>query len=165
MTYSVFSTAWGAFGYVAKGKRLVATFLPGKEAAIRKAIRKQYPGATEARDALPAFRRQVIDYFLGAPIKFSVEIDLSEVPPFRRSVLTACRHVACGKTTSYAELARAVGNPGATRAVGGAMANNPLPLVIPCHRVLRSDGSLGGFSGPEGVKQKIRMLELEGTMA
>ena len=66
MTYTVFQTAWGAFGYVANGKRLVATFLPGREADIRRAIRKQYPDAVEAGDALPTFREQVIRYFTGA---------------------------------------------------------------------------------------------------
>ena len=164
MTYSMFTTVWGVFGYVADGKRLVATFLPASEAAIRRAIRRQYPDAVEARDSLPAFREQVVQYFAGAPTRFSVEVDLSGMPPFRRRVLQACRRIGCGKTASYADLARAVGKPGAARAVGGAMARNPLPLVIPCHRVLRTDGSIGGFSGPEGVAQKKRMLVLEGVI-
>ena len=66
-------------------------------------------------------------------------------------------------TASYADLAGAAGNPAAVRAAGGAMAHNPLPLVIPCHRVLRSDGSIGGFSSTEGVRQKRRLLALEGA--
>jgi methylated-DNA-[protein]-cysteine S-methyltransferase len=164
MTYTVFQTAWAAFGYVANGKRLVATFLPASEADIRRAIRKHYPDAVEAADQLLGFREQVIQYFAGKPTKFTVDVDLSDVPPFRRTVLQACRRTAYGKTTTYADLARAVGKPGAPRAVGGAMAHNPLPLVIPCHRVLRTDGSLGGFSGPDGVEQKKRLLKLEGTI-
>ncbi len=80
---------------------------------------------------------------------------------FQRSVLNVLRQVAFGQLTSYGELARAAGYPGAARAVGQVMANNPLPLVIPCHRVLRSDGSLGGFGG--GPEMKQRLLRLEGV--
>ena len=161
MTYTVIHTAWGAFGYVARGKRLVATFLPQREQSIRRAIISRWLHAVETPDLLPRFHKQVIEYFAGKPTKFNVTFDLSNVPPFRRAVLAECRKIPYGKTASYGDLARAVGKPGATRAVGGAMAHNPLPLVIPCHRVLRSDGSLGGFSSPEGIKGKQRLLALE----
>ena len=142
MHYTVFDTAWGSFGFVTRNGRLLATYLPQPAGRIRRTIRAFWPEATEDRSALPAFRRQVVDYFNGKPAKFTLKLDLSDVPPFRQA-------------------ARAVGKPGAARAVGGAMANNPLPLVIPCHRVLRSDGSLGGFSGPQGTKEKTRLLQLE----
>ncbi|MGB2985085.1 MAG: methylated-DNA--[protein]-cysteine S-methyltransferase [Phycisphaerae bacterium] len=161
MRYIIFKTAWGAFGYVARGKRLVATFLPQSESSIRRAIRKRWPDAVETPDLLPRLRKQVIDYFAGKPTKFTVEVDLSGVPPFRQDVLKACWRIPYGGTASYADLAQTAGRPGAARAVGGAMAHNPLPLVIPCHRVLRSDGSLGGFSSPRGIKEKERLLLLE----
>ncbi len=161
MQYSVFETAWGFFGFVTRGKRLVATFLPRRAQVIQRAISLSWSGADEAPNLLPRFRRQVINYFAGKARRFDVEIDLTELPPFRQAVLTMCRKVPYGKTASYADLARAVGKAGAARAVGGAMAGNPLPLVIPCHRVLRSDGSLGGFSSPQGTKEKKRMLILE----
>ena len=104
------------------------------------------------------------DYFAGKPTKFAVDIDFTDHPPFREAVLRACRRIPYGKTASYADLARAVGKPRAARAVGTAMAHNPVPLVIPCHRVVRSDGSLGGFSTPRGVKEKKRLLLLEGAL-
>ena len=110
---------------------------------------------------MPRFRQAVVDYFDGKRIRFSIEIDLSRLPPFHQMVLEVCRRIPYGQTASYADLARAVGHPNAARAVGGAMARNPLPLVVPCHRVLRADGSIGGFSSADGVDEKARLLRLE----
>ncbi len=109
----------------------------------------------------PELQRQVRAYFAGERVSFDCRIDLAGVTPFRRRVLAACRRIAYGRWRTYAELARAVGAPGASRAVGGAMANNPVPLVIPCHRVIGSDGALCGFSASRGVAMKRRMLEME----
>lgn len=161
MRYAIFDTAWGAFGFVEHNKRLLATFLPRARQEIKQAIRASWPDAIEASDPLPRFQRAVVDYFNGKHARFSIEIDLSSVPPFHRSVLEACRRIPYGQTASYADLARAVGKPNAARAVGGAMAHNPLPLVVPCHRVLRADGSIGGFSSTDGVDEKARLLRLE----
>jgi methylated-DNA-[protein]-cysteine S-methyltransferase len=163
MEYTVFKTKWGVFGFVAHGRRLIATFLPQGEASLRRAIARRYPDAVEVKELLPRLRRQVIDYFAGKPTKFAVDADLSAVTPFQQRVLERCRRIPYGKTATYADLARAAGRPGAARAVGGVMASNPLPLVIPCHRVLRSDGSLGGFSSPQGTRGKKRLLAMEGT--
>ncbi len=163
MQYVVFKTARGYFGLVARGRRLVATVMPQPAGKARKAIAEAWPDAVEDPDLMPRLRRQVVDYYAGKSVRFSADLDLSEVPEFRAHVLEACRKIPYGETASYADLARAVGKPGAARAVGGAMANNPLPLVIPCHRVLRSDGTLGGFSTPSGVAEKRRMLSLEGA--
>lgn len=163
MQFEIFETAWGAFGMVTRDKHLLATYLPGAASRIRKTIKSQWPEAVEATNTLPRFRRQVCDYYAGKPVRFDAKLDLSQVPAFRREVLEACRKIPRGCTASYADLARAAGKPGASRAVGGAMSHNPLPLVVPCHRVLRSDGGLGGFSSPEGVGEKERMLALEGA--
>lgn len=164
MRYSTFPTAWGYFGFVARGKSLISTYLPQEAEDLGRAIRDGWPEAVEDREALPRFRRNVVDYFEGKSAKFAVDMDLSEVPTFQRMVLEACGLIPYGKTASYADLARAVGKPGAARAVGGAMAHNPLPLVIPCHRVVRSDGSLGGFSSPRGINEKVRLLRLESAL-
>ena len=86
-------------------------------------------------------------------------LDLRGVTAFREAVLRELMQVPYGETTTYRELARAVGIPNAVRAVGGACANNPLPLFIPCHRVLRSDGALGGYRG--GTEAKRFLLALE----
>ena len=161
MRYAIFDTAWGAFGLVTRDRRLVGTMLPQPKAYLRRAIRESWPDAVEAKDLLPRFRKQVIEYFAGKRTVFNIEIDLSDVPAFRRQVLEQCRRIPYGQTASYADLARAAGNPRAVRAVGGAMANNPLPLVIPCHRVIRSDGSLGGFSSYRETELKARLLRLE----
>jgi len=164
MEYAIIETTWGAFGYVARDNRLVATFLPAATKQIRQVIRQGWPETVENPQLLPAFRRQVEAYFQGRRSRFSVKLDLSHFPPFREAVLEACRAIPYGETVSYAQLAERAGRPGAARAVGTAMANNPLPLVIPCHRVVRSDGSYGGFSSPEGVKQKEQMLLLENAL-
>ena len=81
---------------------------------------------------------------------------------FEKSVLREVKKIPFGKTASYKEIARKAGRPQSFRAVGRAVAKNPIPLVIPCHRVIRSDGTLGGFSAVGGKRLKKRMLELEG---
>lgn len=163
MQFTIFDTPWGSFGFVSRGTRLVATYLPRSLKSLRRLIGQKWPQAIEVADALPRLQQQVVNYFSGRPTSFDVRIDLTGVSPFRKTVLEVCRKVPYGKTASYADLARAAGNPAAMRAAGSAMANNPIPLVIPCHRVLRSNGSIGGFSSPHGVAQKIRLLELEGV--
>ena len=161
MRYELLQTSWGTFGYVARNGRLLATFLPHARRTVLSAIRNRHPGARPGRNLLPKFRRQVIRFFDGHRTNFSVSLDLTDLPPFHRSVVRQCRRIPYGKTASYADLARATGNPHAARAIGNAMARNPLPLVVPCHRVLRTDGSLGGFSTPRGINEKIRLLRLE----
>jgi methylated-DNA-[protein]-cysteine S-methyltransferase len=86
-------------------------------------------------------------------------VDLAGLPPFQRTVLIALRRIGRGQTISYGELAARIGRPGAARAVGNACANNPVPLWVPCHRVLASGGKLGGFSG--GLDTKRALLALE----
>ena len=159
--YTIFDTAWGLFGFVARDQRLVATLLPRPRREIMTAIRASWPEAVETQHSLPRFQRDIVAYFDGKTVHFSVDIDVSRMPTFHGSVLEACRRIPYGRTASYGDLARAAGRPNAARAVGGAMAHNPLPLVVPCHRVLRSDGSIGGFSSAHGVAEKLRLLRLE----
>jgi len=163
MRYKLLSTAWGVFGYVVRDRSLVATFLPDEKLTVERRIHDTFPAAVVVDDLLPGFADDVRAYFLGARTRFHVTIDLSLCAGFRRLVLEACRRIPYGKTASYADLARAVGNPAAVRAVGGTMAMNPLPLVIPCHRVVSSNGGLGGFSSSRGPAQKLALLQLEGV--
>ena len=86
---------------------------------------------------------------------------LDGLSPFYKSVLTACKFVRFGQTINYGELAKKAGRPSSARAVGNALARNPLPLIIPCHRVIRSDGSLGGFSALGGLSLKRKLLAHE----
>jgi methylated-DNA-[protein]-cysteine S-methyltransferase len=91
-----------------------------------------------------------------------VPVDFGGTQPFERRVYEAARSIQPGSTRTYGELAAEVGEPGEARAVGVAMARNPVPLVVPCHRVVAADGRLGGFSAPGGVATKRRLLEIEG---
>ena len=160
--FSVMDTPWGAFGYAVRDGTLFRTFLPARVDSQRRAIRSSLPDAIEQAGLLPSFERQVKAYFKGKRVAFDLSIDLSDVSAFRQRVLDACRRIPYGQVASYADLARIAGSPQAARATGSTMANNPLPLVVPCHRVLCSDGTLGGFSSPLGVEQKKRLLCLEG---
>ena len=118
------------------------------------------PMLDDEPSASPLATQEVTEYFAGTRQKFTVPLDLGGVTDFRAAVLRELAGVPYGETTTYAQLARAVGNPKAVRAVGSACATNPLPLFIPCHRVLRSDGQLGGYRG--GVEAKRFLLRLEG---
>jgi methylated-DNA-[protein]-cysteine S-methyltransferase len=103
--------------------------------------------------------RELDEYFAGDRHDFEVDVDLSLSKGFRRSVLDELRSVAYGTTVSYAGLAEASGNPKAVRAVGSACASNPVPIVVPCHRVVRSDGSTGAYRG--GAEAKVALLAME----
>jgi len=100
------------------------------------------------------------EYFAGRRREFTVPLDYRFATDFRGQVLRELARVPYGETTTYRELAGKVGNPKAVRAIGGACANNPLPLLVPCHRVLRADGGLGGYRGSSETKRFL--LELEG---
>ncbi len=106
----------------------------------------------------------ILRYFAGEEIDFSdYEVDLSELTEFQRKVLEEVRRIPYGETISYRELACRIGSEGAARAVGGAVAKNPYPIIIPCHRVVSSSG-IGGFCGEtcgEKVELKRKMLEME----
>jgi len=163
--HRIVKTRWGYCGYVAGDRGLLSTFLPEpSRAAIGKRIRDRHPDSEANPALLPGLAEAIGHYFAGRPVRFRVRIDLDQVTEFRARVLQACRRIPRGQTASYADLARAAGSPGATRAVGSTMANNPLPLIVPCHRIVRSDGSLGGFSSPQGLAQKKRLLRLEGAL-
>jgi methylated-DNA-[protein]-cysteine S-methyltransferase len=112
---------------------------------------------------LKQLQQQIVAYFGGATVDLGPEIpvDLTELTHFQAAVLTACRQIKFGQTITYAQLAEKIGKPNAARAVGNALAKNPLPLIIPCHRILRSDNGLGGFSAPGSTKLKARLLSHE----
>ena len=110
-----------------------------------------------------AARRELDEYLRGRRTAFSVPVDLRHVTPFQRSVLEAARSVPRGQVATYGDIGRSIGKPGAARAVGQALGSNPVPIVVPCHRVLASDGSLGGYSGRGGLSTKRRLLALEGA--
>jgi methylated-DNA-[protein]-cysteine S-methyltransferase len=163
--YRVFSTDWGPAAIVAGPRGLRGSYLPGQaDGELQHRIQRDHPAARPSRTLWPELIAALRAYFQGRPSSFrEARLDLSDFTEFRLRVIDACRRIPFGQTASYSDLARAAGSPEATRAVGSTMACNRFPLIVPCHRVIRADGSIGGFSSPEGVEQKRRMLELEGT--
>lgn len=117
------------------------------------------PRILEAPARLDTAAAQLDEYFEGARSSFDLPLDLRLATGFRRDVITHLPDIAYGHTASYAEVAEAAGSPRAVRAVGTACAKNPLPVVIPCHRVVRSDGGIGQYAG--GVDAKRILLSLE----
>lgn len=124
-------------------------------------LRTEHPrGIHAAENPWPELQEKLLAYLAGKRMDFSdVSLDLPHRPPFRRLVWDACARIPYGETRTYAGLAAEVGSPRAFRAVGGAMASNPIPIIVPCHRVVGSNGSLTGFGG--GLEQKKRLLEME----
>jgi methylated-DNA-[protein]-cysteine S-methyltransferase len=105
--------------------------------------------------------RQLSEYLSGRRRQFDIPLDLSHRTPFQQQVLQLTAQIPYGKTSTYKQIALQLSHPHASRAVGRVEATNPIPLVIPCHRVLGSDGSLHGYGGPGGIKLKAWLLELE----
>ncbi|MBJ3784035.1 methylated-DNA--[protein]-cysteine S-methyltransferase [Devosia sp. MSA67] len=165
METTTFDTALGRFGIGWTDKGLARLLLPGDDDAVF-LERLNRGGATPgdpSRD-ITALMDQIEDYAEGAEVSFaSVSLDLAGVPEFHRRAYSLLLSVGWGETLTYGDLARQLGDVGLSRAVGQAMAANPIPLVIPCHRVLASNGKPGGFSAPGGAATKVRMLALEGV--
>jgi methylated-DNA-[protein]-cysteine S-methyltransferase len=166
--YVIFETAGGYCGIAWNGFGIVALQLPTKSAgAAERLLRRRAPGA--APGSPPASVAEVVGsvkrYFDGEEADFSaVEIDLGAQEPFARQIYEMARRVRWGHTTTYGALAKQLGaGPEAARDVGQAMARNPVPLIIPCHRVLAAGNQIGGFSAPGGSAAKRRMLALEGV--
>ena len=118
-----------------------------------------------APEETAAALKQVQEYLDGQRTSFDLPTDLSVLTDFQRQVLTVTQQIPRGRIATYMEIARKIGNPKAVRAVGQALGRNPIPIVIPCHRVIASDGSLGGYSGGGGLATKAKLLQLEGAMA
>ncbi|MBI5303297.1 MAG: methylated-DNA--[protein]-cysteine S-methyltransferase [Chloroflexi bacterium] len=122
-------------------------------------LQRAFPDATTV-DAPPAdLARELREYAEGHRREFDVRLDWSLVKPFQRAVLQAAHRIPFGETRSYGWIARAIGKPGASRAVGQALGANPLPIILPCHRVISSDGGLGGYGGGLALKRKLLALE------
>jgi methylated-DNA-[protein]-cysteine S-methyltransferase len=163
VNYCIFGTAWGDAGIAWTQKGVCKLVLPGlKKPEIKKGILAGYVQAEPAGgDEIVEVIHGVKSYFAGGKRNLKARVDLSWATPFQKKVYRALMRIPYGRTRSYAEVAEMAGSPGACRAVGSANAVNRIPLIIPCHRVIRSDGSPGGFSAPGGVKIKKRLLDLE----
>ena len=131
------------------------------EKVLERLARDLSPRILHAPERLDGAAKEIDEYFAGLRQGFDLPVDFSLSRGFRRLVLTGLRAIGYGQTASYAAIAVASGNPKAVRAVGTACATNPLPIVVPCHRVVRSDGSIGQYVG--GVNAKQTLLTLEGA--
>lgn len=114
--------------------------------------------------ALAPVAGQLHTYFTSAFSYFDLPVDLSEATPFQRKALQIARQIPAGSVWTYKQIAEAIGRPSASRAVGQAMARNPVPIIIPCHRVVGSDGSLTGYGGGGGIPTKRWLLQFEGAL-
>lgn len=159
-SFTVFETAWGYAGFSASAEGVTGLLLP---VARRNTAMARFAGANFDAMLLKDVQQAVRQYFEGEKIDFQSwpQVSSGTMSEFGTAVLRECRKTAYGRTTTYGELACRAGRPGAARAVGTILARNPVPLIIPCHRVLRTDGGLGGFSADGGSQMKRRMLRLE----
>ncbi|HYI39697.1 MAG TPA: methylated-DNA--[protein]-cysteine S-methyltransferase [Allosphingosinicella sp.] len=164
--YALFDTAIGRCALVWRGGLVVGAALPEtSDERARAALARRFPTAVEsepppfAADAIAA----VASLLAGGRTDLGgVRVD-PEGSAFERNVWQAARRIPCGEVRSYGDIAREIGAPGAAQAVGLALGRNPVPILVPCHRVLAADGRSGGFSAPGGVATKFRILEIEGA--
>jgi methylated-DNA-[protein]-cysteine S-methyltransferase len=163
--FCLFDTAIGACALVWNGERIIGAQLPEQdEAKARRRLARRFPDAAEFMP--PAFVEQAIvgirALLSGEPRDLSsLPIEMAEVPAFNRKVYEVALGIPPGETLTYGEVAARIGEPGAARAVGVALGQNPFPIIVPCHRVLAANGKTGGFSADGGVETKLRMLTIE----
>ena len=162
----VFLTPWGWMGISETSKGIDAIELPKEskravESSLHKTSREPLDPGRSAR--LEAARHQLLDYLAGKRETFDLPLDLSQGTSFQRQVWRTLLRVPYGKLRSYQWVALRVGGRQYARAVGNAVGANPLPIIVPCHRIVAQDASLGGFSG--GLPAKRRLLRLEGSYA
>jgi methylated-DNA-[protein]-cysteine S-methyltransferase len=165
METMIFDTALGMFGIGWTEAGVARVQLPGldRDGLLARINREGAVQGVPSR-RIEAVIARIEDYADGEMVTFSAaDVDLAGVPAFHRRAYTALLEFGWGRTTSYGELAQALGDRTLARAVGQAMGANPVPLLVPCHRVLASTGKPGGFSAPGGAESKLRMLALEGV--
>ncbi|MEP7121993.1 MAG: methylated-DNA--[protein]-cysteine S-methyltransferase [Byssovorax sp.] len=168
--YAIFATAIGPCGVAWSSRGLVSVQLPDvSEAATLARLQERIVlpdsgGSTSPPRAVKAAIERIILHLTGEDGGLdAVDLDLEGVPPFHRKVYEAARRITRGEIRRYGDLATEAGSPKGSRAVGQAMAKNPLPIVVPCHRVIAGSGKPGGFSAPGGLDTKARLLAIEGA--
>ena len=165
--HAVLETVIGFMGIAWSEKGLIRLCLPERkrEAVERRLLR--HPGVSASTDQPPWVVELIASikaYAAGEDVDFSsVPVDLAGVDDFRLAIYDAARRLGFGETTTYGELAKRAGHAGLARETGAALGANPVPLVIPCHRILAAGGKIGGFSAPGGSVTKERMLAMEGV--
>lgn len=164
--FSVFSAAAG-FGAVVAGEGgLLEVFLPFQVAsreALEEQVRKSYPVIRGESPLSREAAHRLEEYFAGKAVEFDLPVDESRFTAFQRSVYAVVRRIPTGEVRTYGEVAVAIGRPRAARGIGVAMARNPLPIIIPCHRVVGAGGAMTGYSGAGGIGTKRWLLAMEGA--
>lgn len=167
--FALFDTAIGTCGIAWTEQGISDVLLPGRSPShTRTTLVNKYGADAEARPpaTVASAIAAIVRLLDGEPETLDdVPLDLAGVPEFNRQVYAVARTIRPGGTLCYGDIAAQIGKPGAARAVGRAMGDNPCPIVIPCHRVLAADGSMHGFSGYGGIATKRRMLQIEGALA
>jgi methylated-DNA-[protein]-cysteine S-methyltransferase len=167
LQFAIFETAIGHCGIVWSGRGVAGVQLPGRsERATRDHVVRRFPGARASRP--PAQVQRAVDDMVallaGEPRELGhVTIDCEGVSEFGRRVYQIARGIPPGRTLSYGEIAERLGDRNLAREVAQALAQNPTPIIVPCHRVLAAGGKMGGFSAPGGVRTKLRLLTIEGA--
>jgi len=153
------ASGYAGAGFI-NGEALLRLWLPEKRKSnLLARISEWEPDAKKIKGG--SLAQRIAEYFEGEPVEFPDTVLLDSFNVFAKKVFRELRKIGRGKTITYAQLAARCGKPKAARYVGSVMGKNPVPLIIPCHRVVRSDGSPGGFTTPAGPKLKIKMLSLE----
>ncbi len=160
----IFKSRWGWMGLAESSAGIASIVLSksSKQAVKASLGAKDQPAGTPSPRLLSA-RKQLTQYLEGKRTSFTVPLDLSKGTTFQRRVWSVLRHVPYGRLSSYRSLAALVGGTQYARAVGNAVGSNPVPIIVPCHRVVAHDGSLGGFSCGLPIKRKL--LALEGSLS
>jgi methylated-DNA-[protein]-cysteine S-methyltransferase len=167
--YALFATPLGQCALAWNARGICAVQLPEANAAASRArLQRRFPGAA-ARTPPPHIRRAIraiVKLLNGKASDLAqLSLDYSGISEFSRRVCEASRAIPAGATLTYGALAAQLGKPGAARAVGGVMARNPFPIIVPCHRVLAAGGRPGGFSAHGGLNTKLRMLRIEAVIS
>ncbi|CAM5765242.1 methylated-DNA--[protein]-cysteine S-methyltransferase [Bosea minatitlanensis] len=163
--FHLFETAIGVCALAWEGERFIGAQLPeGDEAGARRRLARRFPAAAEAgaqgfvAEAVAGIRA----LFTGEAIDLShLPLAIETVPAFNRRVYEVALSIPPGETLTYGAVAQRIGEPGAARAVGVALGQNPWPIIVPCHRVLAAGGGTGGFSADGGIETKLRILTIE----
>ncbi len=159
--YLLFETDFGWMGIWGSPAGLRGATLPQPSPeAVLQAMGGGFEGAPAGASFFGDLPHRLRSYLSGETVTFPHQLDLADATPFQRAVWEVARRIPYGETRSYAWCAHQIGKPGAARAVGTALGRNPVPIVIPCHRVVTSSGGLGGYAG--GLAMKRRLLEMEG---
>jgi methylated-DNA-[protein]-cysteine S-methyltransferase len=164
VSYAPVDSPFGPLLAVATKRGLVKLAFPEEDAdgVLERLAQRVSPRIVAADAQLDPVRRELDEYFDGRRRDFALPLDWTLVGPFGRRVLGVTAEIPYGGVLSYAEVAAEAGSPRGSRAAGNALGANPIPIVVPCHRVLRSGGALGGYGG--GVDRKRFLLELEGAL-